>query len=108
MERKNVGLQHLPAPVPCTNTRCGPSLVPKCPLPRKRVTGGCLWAGVQAGMGTEAGVSVGRGIPTPWGCSSVRPGAVTGWDRDTLYAGLVSLSWVTDKLAPYGVSDGGW
>lgn len=59
----------------------------------------------QGGQECRLGVSVGCDTPTPWDCSSVRPGLVTGWDRDTLYPGLVSLSWVSDKMGPYVVSD---
>ena len=56
---------------------------------------GCLWL---------------RGTPTPWDCSSARPGAVTGWEKDILNPALGSLSRVrvSYKLGLCRVSDRGW
>lgn len=101
--------QHHCPPPAWQHHLCGPSLVPGSLHTRKRMTergtkveGACGQNGVQgkSGMGRSAGwhgdTGWGclwlRGSPTPWDCSSVRPGVVTRWKRDTLNPALGSLS----------------
>lgn len=114
-------------PAPAWQHRlCGPRLVPEHFPPqetsdRERSKGGRrLWGGWGAGKawdGQECGLSDAdweclwlRGTPTPWDCSCVRPGAVTGWERDILNPALGSLRQerVSYKLGLCSMSDWGW